>query len=351
MIRKLEAHGVRGELLNWISSWTQGRTQRVVLNGIHSSWADVLSSVVQGSVLGPVLFVIFINDIDLAIPDPITRIYKYADDSKLGRPVRSPEDAAALQSAIHSVAKWAERWGMEIHPTKTLVMHFGHNNEKYEYELNGVRISPVASARDLGVIVTDSGKPSEHATTIAKKANSILSQLNRTMISRSRDVILNLFKIFVRPTLESAGVAWCPWEKKDIEIIEKIQRRTTRMIPGLGGLSYEERLKACNLTTLERRRERGDAIEMFKILNGYSCNDLVRSFCFASQRHDVSTRSAANKSLVPEKCHLDVRKNFFTNRAVQVWNALPLDVREAESVNNFKNRYDDWKLCEAVNDN
>ena len=90
---------------------------------------------------------------------------------------------------------------------------------------------------------------------------------------------------------------------------------------------------------------------MFKILNGYSCNDLVSSLCFTSQRHDVSTRSSANKSLVPEKCHLDVRKNFFTNRAVQVWNALPLDVREAESVNNFKNRYDDWKLCEAVNDN
>ena len=206
---------------------------------------------------------------------------------------------------------------MEIHPTKILVMHFGHNNEKYEYELNGVKISHVASARDLGVIVNDSGKPSEHATTIAKKANGILSQLNRTMISRNRDVILNLFKIFVRPILESAGVAWCPWEKKDIEIIEKIQRRTTRMIPGLGGLSYEERLKACNLTTLERRRERGDAIEMFKILNGYSGNDLVSSLCFTSQRHDVSTRSSANKSLVLEKCRLYVWKNFFTNRVMQ----------------------------------
>ena len=136
LLRKLEAHGIRGNLLNWLSDWTKGRAQRVVLNGINSSWADVLSSVVQGSVLGPVLFTIFINDIDTVITDPRTKMFKYADDSKFGRPIRSETDALSLQSAIDNVCRWAQKWGMEIHPEKTHVLHFGHGNPEFEYSLN-----------------------------------------------------------------------------------------------------------------------------------------------------------------------------------------------------------------------
>ena len=173
---------------------------------------------------------------------------------------------------------------MEIHPTKTLVLHFGHNNEKYEYTMNGAKINTVASARDLGVIINDSCKPSEHVTSITKKANGVLSQLNRTMISRNREVVINLYKIFVRPILEFAVVAWSPWERKDIDALEKIQRRATRMIPGLGKLPYEERLKACGLTTLECRRVRGDMVEMYKITNGYTSLDITNFVHFTSQR-------------------------------------------------------------------
>ena len=130
--------------------------------------------------------------------------------------------------------------------------------------------------------------------------------------------------------------------EKDIDMLEKIQRRATRMIPGIGKLNYEERLKECSLTTLEQRRKRGDMIRMFRMTNEYSSFDMTSSLCYTSQRHDVQTRSFINKSLVPEKCRLDVRKHFFTNRSAQAWNCLPIDVREAESVNIFKNMYDDW---------
>ena len=114
------------------------------------------------------------------------------------------------------------------------------------------------------------------------------------------------------------------------------------MVPGLGALSYEERLRECCMTTLEQRRERGDMIQVFKMLNGYISMDNECFFNFASQRHDILTRYVANESLVAEKCRLEIRKNFFTNRVVRSWNALPLEVRSAESVNSFKNHYDDW---------
>jgi len=184
-------------------------------------------------------------------------------------------------------------------------------------------------------------------TTITKKANGVLSQIHRTLICRNQEVIVKLYKTFVRPTIESAGAAWFPWERQDVDSLEKVQRRATRMVPGIGKLNYEEHLIQCNLTTLERRRERGDMIDVFKMINGYTRVDVERFFKFADQRHEVPTRSAVNKHLVPEKCRLEIRKHFFTNRIVQGWNALPIDIREAESVNRFKNLYDDWISTET----
>jgi len=254
MLRKLEAHGVVGELLRWFTDWTRDRVQRVVLNGVCSGWAEVVSSVVQGSVLGPVLFTVFINDIDLAIADPMTKTFKYADDSKFGRQIRSPSDAAALQLAIDRIHQWSEKWGMSIHPLKTCVLHFGYSNPEYEYTLKGTKIEPVTSARDLGVIIENNLKPSLHVSSIVKKANGVLSQLRRTLISRDKEVVISLYKVFVRPILESAVSTWCPWERQDINAIEKVQRRATRLVPGIGKMTYEDRLKICNLTTLERRR-------------------------------------------------------------------------------------------------
>ena len=179
----------------------------------------------------------------------------------------------------------------------------------------------------------------------------MLSQLSRVMINRSKDVTVNLYTVFVRPILESAVTAWCPWQRNDIDAIEKVQRRVTRMVPGIGKLNYDERLKICGLTTLEQRRKRGDAIEVYKVLNGFTNLDIDNWFCFTSQRHNVTTRSATNKNLVNEKCRLDIRKYFFSNRAVNTWNDLPLDVREADSVNSFKILYDEWYNLNMTCDN
>jgi len=206
---------------------------------------------------------------------------------------------------------------MDIHPQKTCVIHFGYSNPRHEYFLNGMKITEVVSNKDLGVTISDSCSPSSHISEITRKVNGILSQLSRTLISRNKEVIVNLYKVFVRPIIESAGPAWSPFERQFIDELEKVQRRATRMVPGIGHMNYEERLTQCRLTSLEHRRQRGDMILVFKMLNGFTCIDSGKLFCFTSQRHDVATRSSANNCLVAEKCHLDVRKHFFTNRIVQ----------------------------------
>ena len=243
--------------------------------------------------------------------------------------------------------EWSTKWGMDIHPLKTCVIHFGYHNQKHDYYLNGTNIMKVTSAKDLGVIINDSCSPSDHVANITRKANGVLSQLRRSFISRNKDVVINLFKVFVRPIIESAGPVWCPFERQYIDEIEKIQRRATKMVPGLGHLEYNDRLQHCRLTTLEHRRHRGDLILVYKMLNGFSYVNNDQFFCFMSQRHDVATRSSENGLMIAEKCHLDLRKYFFTNRIVKMWNDLPIEARETDSVNSFKMIYDEWFSTQA----
>ena len=306
-----------------------------MLNGVCSEWSDVLSSVVQGSVLGPVLFIVYINDLDLVINNPNTKMFKYADDSKFGRPIRCRADAENLQTTIDNVYHWSQKWGMSIHPMKTQVIHFGHGNPKYKYTLNGSNISEVKSARDLGIIIEEKCSPSDHISTITRKANGVLSRLSRAFICRNKEVTVGLFKTFVRPVLESAAPAWCPCERQDVDTIGRVQRRATRNIPGMGEIPYEERLRLCNLTTLEQRRERGDLIEVYKMMNGFTRVDPDELFSFTSQRHNLSTRSAANKFLVAEKCHLNTRNTdiegienscLFIPKSTFVLDATVLDI-------------------------
>ena len=232
------------------------------------------------------------------------------------------------------------RNGMTLHPLKTAVIHFGYNNPRYQYTLSGSTVMEADSVKDLGVLINAKCTPGEHVSKIVNKANSVLGQLRRATVNRSKDMIVSLYKTYVRPLLESSVQAWNPWLRQDIDRIEKVQRRATKLVSGIGSMSYEARLDFCGLTTLEQRRVRGDLIQCFKILNGFDNSESLDLFSFTRDRHDINTRSAAEGLLVPPKTSLEVRKNFFSSRLVNDWNDLPIEVRTATSVNSFKNQYD-----------
>jgi len=186
MLKKLENHGIKGKILKWITNWTEDRKQRVVLNGTESEWADVTSSVVQGSVLGPLLFLIFINDLDILIQEraPGVKLYKFADDSKLGQGIQNNEDIKKFQEAIEALVEWCKLNGMQLHPAKCSVMKFGKTIDNNFY-LMGDKVKESECERDLGVFISNDLKSSKHVQAISSKANGVLSRLKRTATYRT----------------------------------------------------------------------------------------------------------------------------------------------------------------------
>jgi hypothetical protein len=198
-----------------------------------------------------------------------------------------------------------------------------------------VELGEVEEERDLGVIVHKSMSVSRQCCQAAKKANRVVGQIMRTVTDRSKEVIIPLYKSLVRPHMEYCIQAWRPHLKKDITVLEKVQRRTTKLVAGMRDLSYEERLAECCLPSLEQRRNRGDLIETFKIMRGLDKVPSSKFFSPAVVRH----RGHSDK-LFKSRSRLNIRKNFFSQRVVNPWNALPQDTINANSTNEFKNGLD-----------
>ena len=348
LIAKVKALGITGQISTWIEQWLTDRRQRVVLNGSYSTWKDVTSGVPQGSVLGPCLFIIFINDIDSAV-DVLTVIKKFADDTKTGSIVDTIAQCENLQRQLDNFCSWSEEWQMLFNLDKCKVMHLGSSNLKYTYSMNGQCLKTTDSEKDLGVYICSSMKPSMQVAEVAKKANQALGQLLRAITYRDKIHFVNLYKERVRCHLEYCVQAWNPWSQHDIDLLENVQKRAVGSVAGLHG-SYEEKLKQVGLTTLAERRQRGDMIQSFKILNGIDDVNPRTWFTPASDRISQPTRSTTHilddGSSTPTlnvqvpKARLDLRRNFFSNRVVNQWNALPSHTQKSPSVNTFKNRFD-----------
>ena len=336
LLSKIHAHGVRGNIHRWLKDWLSGRKQRVVINGSSSSWCNVNSGVPQGSVLGPILFLIYVNDID----DGLTSIIsKFADDTKIASRVTTSDDQEKVQSDLDRLANWAQKWQMNFNTDKCKVLHIGNNNDHANYSLNGVQLSKVDQEKDLGVIISSDLKPQKHCKEVIKTANKLMGFIGRTFEYKSEKVIRTLYNSLVRPHLEYCVQFWCPYYKKDIDKLERVQRKMTKMIPRLRNKSYEERLKELNLFSLTKRRLRGDMIEVFKILKGFD-NINVNDF-FKLDRSNV-TRNNGYK-IIGKRFTSHEAKHFFVNRVVNVWNGLPAQVVESNTIDtSFKNRLDKY---------
>ena len=343
LINKLQCLGIGGSILAWIQAWLSDRKQRVVLNGKHSDTISVPCSVPQGSVLGPILFIIFINDIDLCVKLIKALLLKFADDTKVIKRIEGNEDCQSLQMVIDKLCLWANEWQLYFNVGKCKVLHVGRNNPKFQYKMANQPIQSVESERDLGIMIDSTAKPSLQCAKAAQKGNQVLGQLLRSFQCRSKDVLVQLFKVFVRPHLEYAVQAWSPYLAKDIEVLEKVQKRMVRQIQGLHG-TYEEKLSILGLTSLQARRERGDCIEAFKMLKGFTRVDYRVWLSLISREEGPQTRLSTDPlALNLPLSRLDLRKNFFSIRVPPAWNSLPLNIRQSQSVNQFKNAYDSYK--------
>ena len=255
LISKCQGLGLDGPLLSWISEWLTGREQRVVLNGESSCWKPVRSGVPQGSVLGPTLFLVYINDIDNAVNFVQSVLKKFADDTKWGMVVQNDIDRGIFQQGLDNLVEWSEEWQMLFNVDKCHIIHAGRNNRNFEYNMGGRTLLEVDAEKDVGVMLHKSFKPSLHCAKAAAKANAVLGQLSRGVSYRDSKTFIGLYKTFVRPHLEYYAQAWSPWNLGDINTIESVQKRAVAMVTDLRGRSYEERLAELGMVALEKRRQ------------------------------------------------------------------------------------------------
>ena len=351
LLLKAEAMGIRGNILKWIQSFLQHRQQCVVINGTYSSWAPVTSELPQGSVLGPVLVVLYINDLPVGIT---LSVKMFADDTKLYNDSSKEQGTQTLQDDLEKLQDWSDLWLLKFHPDKCCILKLGNPKSEADYYMKGksnhgeectVQLKESEREKDLGIIVDRDLTFKDHITQAANTARSIVGVIRRTFDYIDNSLFLQLYKSLVRPKLEYGHILWNTSIKHLQQELENVQRAATRLVPNLKDKDYPERLKALKLPSLEHRRRRGDLIEAFKYIRGFY--DVSRPHFDSASGKSLSTRGNSlklNKHQHGKGKSCSVRNNFFTERIFEDWNSLSDEVVLAPTINAFKDRLDKFWL-------
>ena len=318
---KLFSYGIGGKTLKWIDSFLCFRNQRVVVNGVKSDWAPVLSGVPQGTVLGPLLFSLYINDISSDIE---SEIRLFADDCVCYREIKGGEDTIKLQRDIDRLGSWARKWGMRFQPVKCNMMQLTRKRIKKihaSYTLEGTDLENVESIKYLGVTITSDLRWNTHVSNVCTKANRTLGFLRRNLYSCPQEVKEAAYKGLVRPVLDYGSSVWDPPGVVLQEELESVQKRAARFVTGnynyetgsmtgiLGQLKWE---------SLKKRRKDNRLILLYKGLKGKASiptDDLIPKTRCCRNQHSMAFQSPI--------ANTDVYKGSFFPQTIRDWNALP----------------------------
>ena len=341
LLIKLRNLGVCGLLISWVEAFLRNRVMRVLVDGCCSEERDVLSGVPQGSVLGPVLFLVYVNDLTRGA---LCSFKAFADDYKLY--VRHKQDKALattgtleLQHDLDLVSSTAQSWNLRLNPEKCVVMRFSRYRRDLikgpslsPYHIGGVQMKFVMTHRDLGVIIDSSLKFHNHVGNTVRSASGLANNLLRSTVCHSASFMVSLWVTHIRPVLDYCSTVWNTGYLGDLRLLESVQRRWTKQIEGCEELDYGARLRELSLFSVKVRLLRSDLIKYWKIIRGHGVLEDSGIFTLSEVVH---TRGHLYKLRAPE-ANTDIHKRIFSARCVRLWNRLPSEVVEADSVDTYK---------------
>ena len=264
---KLQAIGVEGKLHAWLMDFLSGRSQYVSYQNVSSAFTSVSSGVIQGSVLGPLLFNIFINDLPSVVKS--SSVWLFADDVKLVGEASTDTQCDNLQHDLEAVWAWSEKARLPLCLPKCQCLHIGSKNCNRLYNINSTQLTVVDKCVDLGVTRTCDCTYDEHVHMVIAKASRAAGMIFRMFSTRSMLFLANLFNAYVLPILEYASPVWNPAGVSLTNEIERVLRRFTKRLPALRALSYEARFERLGMCSLQDRRQLADVIIAFKALHGH----------------------------------------------------------------------------------
>ena len=362
LLLQLRRYGISGDLLAWIESFLTNRKQSVKVGTQQSGESCVTSGVPQGSVLGPVLFLIYVSDIAGLVKNFVSL---FADDTKMFTYLLEQAEETethttlSVQLDINRVAHWSECMQMNFNIEKCHSLHLGSNNTKHQYTIPRQsdtitkehscaytytfhNLSQVTDEKDLGVTVDEELKFKKHIEDKISTANKMLGLIRHTFKHLDNRSFCMLYKSLVRPHLEYASVIWSPFTKQYQDMIEKVQRRATKMLPDLKELQYHDRLKILQLPTLKYRRLRTDLLLIYKLSHNLidmdqdtHCKKCSHNTEMLQKTFRSTNRGHEYKYQIHH--HQGIRNRFLTARALKYWNSLTPITVNSPSINIFKN--------------
>ena len=341
-LKKLKLLGITGKLGRWIHSFLTGRKQYVTVQGWRSEPTEVKSGVPQGSVLGPLLFLVLIGDINKEVAKSF--VSSFADDTRVGHYISSQADAKALQADLNAIYKWATTNNMQFNSDKFECIRYGTDNilkENNTYVSDtGCTIETKETIKDLGVTISCDGTFKAHILNTVETAKKLCGWILRTFKTRKAVTMVPLFKSLVLSKLDYCCQLWSPRKKGDIQQIEMIQRSFLRKIEEVRHLNYWEQLGKLKMKSHERRRERYLIIYTWKVLEAQvPAIGGIRSSENARRGRLCIIPGLNNRA--PERIR-NLREASFTTHGPRLFNTLPAKVRNITgcSIDTFKAKLD-----------